>query len=80
MEITEQELHRALDELFLALQEHPVTLQLRTLTTRMRSGNLLPNEQSTENLIRFLIDQVTTRSIVPIPAQLTDEFWKFSMS
>ncbi|MCB1710686.1 MAG: hypothetical protein KDI10_18415, partial [Halioglobus sp.] len=40
-EISEQELHRALDELFLALQEHPVTLQLRTLTTRMRSGNLL---------------------------------------
>lgn len=76
-EISEQELHRALDELFLALQEHPVTLQLRTLTTRMRSGNLLPNEQSTENLIRFLVDQVTARSIVPIPAQLTDEFWKF---
>ena len=75
--ISEQELHDALDELFLALQEHPVTLQLRTLTTRMRSGNLLPNEQSTENLIRFLVEQVTARSIVPIPKQLTDEFWKF---
>jgi ubiquinone biosynthesis protein len=76
-EISEEELHQALDELFLALQEHPVTLQLRTLTTRMRSGNLLPNEQSTENLIRFLVEQVTARSIVPIPTQLTDEFWKF---
>ena len=76
-EISEQELHLALNELFLALQEHPVTLQLRTLTTRMRSGNLLPNEQSTENLIRFLVEQVTARSIVPIPKQLTDEFWKF---
>ncbi len=75
--VTERELHLALDELFLALQEHPVTLQLRTLTTRMRSGNLLPNEQSTENLIRFLVEQVTARSIVPIPKQLTDEFWKF---
>ena len=39
-EITEQELHQALDQLFLALQQHPVTLQLRTLTSRMRSGNL----------------------------------------
>ncbi len=76
-EITEHELHKALDELFLALQAHPVTLQLRTLTSRMRSGNLLPNEQSTENLIRFLVEQVTARSIVPIPKQLTDEFWKF---
>jgi len=75
--ITEQELHRALDELFLALQQHPVTLQLRTLTDRMRSGNLLPNEESTENLLRFLVDQVTSRSVVPIPPQVTEEFWKF---
>ncbi len=75
--ISEEELHQVLDELFLALQEHPVTLQLRTLTSRMRSGNLLPNEESTENLIRFLVEQVTARSIVPIPAQVTDEFWKF---
>ena len=66
-EISEQELHLALDELFLALQQHPVILQLRTLTTRMRSGNLLPNEESTENLLRFLVDQVTSRSVVPIP-------------
>lgn len=75
--ITEQELHKALDELFLALQQHPVTLQLRTLTDRMRSGNLLPNEESTENLLRFLVDQVTSRSVVPIPPQVTEEFWKF---
>ena len=75
--VTEQELHQALDELFLALQQHPVTLQLRTLTDRMRSGNLLPNEESTENLLRFLVDQVTSRSVVPIPPQVTEEFWKF---
>ena len=75
--VTEQELHKALDELFLALQQHPVTLQLRTLTDRMRSGNLLPNEESTENLLRFLVDQVTSRSVVPIPPQVTEEFWKF---
>jgi hypothetical protein len=76
-EITEPELHKALDELFLALQAHPLTLQLRTLTTRMRSGNLLPNEESTENLLRFLVDQVTSRSVVPIPPEVTEEFWKF---
>lgn len=50
-DITEEELGSALDEIFLALQEHPINLQLRSLTTRMRSGNLLPNEESTENLI-----------------------------
>lgn len=75
--ITEEELHGALDELFGALHAHPVTLQLRSLTTRMRSDNLLPNEQSTENLIRFLVDQVTARSVVTIPKEVTDEFWKF---
>ena len=75
--ITEEELGRALDEIFLALHEHPVTLQLRNLTTRMRSGNLLPNEESTENLIRFLVEQVTARSVVAIPTEITDEFWKF---
>jgi ubiquinone biosynthesis protein len=75
--VTEEELHAALDEIFAALHAHPVTLQLRTLTTRMRSENLLPNEQSTENLIRFLMDQVTARSVVKIPQEITDEFWHF---
>ena len=76
-EITEPELAVALDEIFAALRDHPVTLQLRSLTTRMRSENLLPNEESTENLLRFLVDQVTARSVVAIPAEITDEFWKF---
>jgi len=75
--VTEAELHGALDEIFNALQAHPLTLHLRQLTSRMRSGNLLPNEQSTENLIRFLVEQVTARSVVPIPPQVTEEFWKF---
>ncbi len=77
MPVTEVELHGALDEIFNALQAHPLTLHLRQLTSRMRSGNLLPNEQSTENLIRFLMEQVTARSVVPIPPQVTEEFWKF---
>ncbi|MBE9537972.1 MAG: AarF/ABC1/UbiB kinase family protein [Proteobacteria bacterium] len=76
-EISESELGSALDEVFLALRDHPVTSQLRGLTDRMRSGNLLPNEQSTENLLRFLVDQITSRSVVPIPTEITDEFWTF---
>ena len=76
-EVTEPELAVALDEIFAALRAHPVTLQLRSLTTRMRSENLLPNEESTENLLRFLVDQVTARSVVAIPTEITDEFWKF---
>lgn len=75
--VTEAELHASLDQVFAALHAHPVTLQLRTLTSRMRSENLLPNEQSTENLIRFLVDQVTARSVVAIPSEITDEFWRF---
>ena len=76
-DVTEAELSASLDEIFKALKDHPVTLQLRSLTTRMRSENLLPNEESTENLIRFLVDQVTMRSVVAIPQEITDEFWKF---
>ena len=76
-DVTEAELSAALDEIFKALRAHPVTLQLRNLTTRMRSENLLPNEESTENLIHFLVDQVTARSVVTIPQEITDEFWKF---
>jgi predicted unusual protein kinase regulating ubiquinone biosynthesis (AarF/ABC1/UbiB family) len=76
-EISEVELHAALDELFAALQRHPLNHQVRDLTSRMRSENLLPNETSTENLIRFLVDQVTARSVVAIPPEVTAEFWKF---
>jgi ubiquinone biosynthesis protein len=75
--VTEPELHQALDELFKVLKEHPVNEQVRDLTVRMRSENLLPNEESTENLIRWVVDQVTARSVVPIPREVTDEFWKF---
>lgn len=76
-DISESELGTALDEIFLALNDHPLNSQLRSLTTRMRSENLLPNEESTENLLRFLIDQVTSRSVVAIPTEITDEFWTF---
>lgn len=76
-DITETEFHAALDALFLALQDHPLTAQLTQLTRRLREDNILPNEESTENLLRFLMDQVTARSVIPIPEQLTEQFWSF---
>ena len=76
-DITEEELHEAIDALFVALRNHPLIGQLRDLTTRLREDNILPNEESTENLIRFLLDQVTARSVIPIPEQVTEEFWSF---
>ena len=76
-DVTPEELHAALDSLFEALAAHPLIGQLRDLTERLREDNILPNEESTENLLRFLMDQVTARSVVPIPEQLTDEFWAF---
>ncbi len=76
-DISEPELHDALDALFVALKDHPLTTQLTQLTRRLREDNILPNEESTENLLRFLIDQVTARSVIPIPEQVTEEFWSF---
>lgn len=76
-DVTEAELHVALDTLFRSLQDHPVTAQLTQLTRRLRDDNILPNEESTENLLRFLMDQFTARSVFPIPDQVTEEFWRF---
>ncbi len=76
-DITEAELHTALDALFSSLQDHPVTAQLTQLTRRLRADNILPNEESTENLLRYLMDQFTARSVFPIPEQVTEEFWRF---
>jgi len=76
-DVTEEELRAALDALFFALQDHPLTAQLTDLTRRLREDNILPNEESTESLLRFLMDQVTARAVIPIPEQLTEDFWSF---
>lgn len=76
-DITEAELHEVLDALFESLQKHPLTAQLTQLTRRLRDDNILPNEESTENLLRFLMDQFTARSVIPIPEQISDDFWNF---
>ncbi len=76
-DITRDELGRELDRLFQTLYEHPISSQTRSLTGYLRRYRLIPNEESTENLIRFLVHQVTLRSPVEIPEAIIDEFWNF---
>ncbi len=76
-DITRQELSDTLDELFSILYEHPLSEHSRTLTIYLRKYKLIPNEESTENLIRFLVKQVVIRSPVEIPDMIVDEFWLF---
>lgn len=76
-DITQPQLAAAIDTLFEKLYEHPVIHQSRHLTERLRTKGLIPNEQSTENLIRFVVDQSLQRSPVPVPEALVQEFWHF---
>ncbi|MDX1589034.1 MAG: AarF/UbiB family protein [Oleiphilaceae bacterium] len=75
--IEREELSRALDELFAQLYRHPLSEHSRSLTLHLRRYKLIPNEESTENLIRFLVKQVVLRSPVEIPDMIVDEFWDF---
>jgi predicted unusual protein kinase regulating ubiquinone biosynthesis (AarF/ABC1/UbiB family) len=76
-DVTSAQLAEAIDALFEKLYEHPIVHQSRHLTERLRSRGLIPNEQSTENLIRFVVDQSLQRSPVPVPEALVQEFWNF---
>ncbi len=76
-DITEPELHAALNDLFESITNHPLVGQLGTITARMRDLRWLPNEQSTEDLLKFLVEQVHKRSVVPIPKEVSDQFWQF---
>lgn len=71
------ELGREIDRIFELLYRHPLTEQARHLTTYLRTRNLLPNEGTTEGLIRWLIDQAVARSPIPVPQNIVDEFWSF---
>ncbi len=75
--LTMPEFAAALDGIFAALYAHPLTTQAREVTHYLRARNLLPNEGSTERLIRGLIEQAVARSPVPVPAAIVDEFWSF---
>ena len=76
-DVTETELAAAIDKLFGKLYEHPIVQQSSRITERLRAKGLIPNEQSTENLIRFVVDQSLQRSPVPVPDALVQEFWHF---
>lgn len=76
-EIEAGELSRELDVLFDELYQHPLSEQSRSLTAQLRRYRVIPNEDSTENLIRYLIKQTVLRSPVDIPELVVDEFWNF---
>ena len=75
--IGQAELGRELDRIFAALYEHPLTEQTRRLTRYLRERDVLPNEGSTENLIRYVVNQAVARSPMPVPQKIVDEFWNF---
>lgn len=76
-DVTRQELGHAIDRVYAGLYQHPLTGQTRKLTAYLRKHRLIPNEQSTEDLLRFLVEQMVARSPMPVPQAIVDEFWHF---
>ncbi|PIE42964.1 MAG: protein kinase [Gammaproteobacteria bacterium] len=76
-DITSEQLAEHLDALFKTLYQHPLSDHSRTLTLYLRKLKIIPNEESTESLIRFLVKQVVLRSPVEVPDAIVDEFWLF---
>ncbi len=72
-----KELAREIDGIFAVLYAHPLTAQARRLTVYLRARNLLPNEGTTENLIRYVLHEAVARSPIAVPQQIIDEFWSF---
>ena len=75
--ITSQELGDELDRLFETLYQHPLTAQGNEVTRYLREHKVLPNEETTEGLIRYVVAQTVARSPIPVPQQIIDEFWTF---
>jgi ubiquinone biosynthesis protein len=76
-DVTREELSSAIDDAVNGFYRHPLMKGTGRLTSYLRGRGLIPNEQSTEELIRYLVDQVLSRSPVQIPEGLVDEFWQF---
>ncbi|HUP92650.1 MAG TPA: AarF/ABC1/UbiB kinase family protein, partial [Solimonas sp.] len=74
---TREDLAIAIDQAFTALYKHPLLQGTERLTQYLRKKRLIPNEQSTEELIRFVVDQLIQRSPVAVPQALVEEFWQF---
>jgi predicted unusual protein kinase regulating ubiquinone biosynthesis (AarF/ABC1/UbiB family) len=75
--LSQEVLTQELDSLFDSLYRHPLSEHSRAFTAYLRRTNVIPNEESTENLIRFVIKQTIQRSPVDIPEVVVDEFWQF---
>lgn len=76
-DITREDLRAAVDRAFEGLYHHPLIRHTERFTHTLRKRHLIPNEQSTEELIRFVVEQVVARSPVPVPDMLVQEFWQF---
>ena len=76
-DVTREELSAAIDQTYTTLYKHPLMHQTGRVTSYLRKRRLIPNEQSTEELIRFVVEQVVARSPMPIPDALVQEFWQF---
>ena len=72
-----EDLEQAVDRIFDALYRHPLLAQTSRLTQALRKRRLIPDEQSTEELIRFVVEQAVARSPMPVPEALVNEFWNF---
>jgi ubiquinone biosynthesis protein len=75
--LTGAEFSQELDSIFEALYAHPLTEKTRLVTTYLRSRNILPNEGTTESLIKYVLNESVARSPIPVPQQIIDEFWSF---
>lgn len=75
--VDRQQLSDTLDDLFEGLYSHPVAGYSKDFTAYLRKSSFIPNEESTERLIRYLVSQSISRSPVEIPEVLVEEFWLF---
>ncbi|HEU0196736.1 MAG TPA: AarF/ABC1/UbiB kinase family protein [Nevskiaceae bacterium] len=76
-DVGQTDLSTAIDRAFVGLYKHPLVLETERFTRMLRRRRLIPDEESTEDLIRFIVQQVVARSPVPVPQALVDEFWRF---
>lgn len=76
-DVSRAEVAAAVDAVFEALYAHPATRSTERITAFLRARSLIPNEQSTEELLRLVVEQMVQRSPVPVPEALVKEFWAF---
>lgn len=76
-DVTREDLSGAVDTVFDALYRHPLLRSTERVTAYLRARRLIPNEQSTEELIRYVVEQAVARSPVHVPDALIQEFWSF---